>query len=782
MKTKYLTIFFLSLLFVENIFAQTPWTYVNTGVSADIIFANTQPNYQIPTINGTPIENGDYIGVFFTTTNGCSVCAGYAQWSSTEAFNVRAFGDDTYTSFKDGFSTGNQIVFRIFDVSENAEYEMTAVFHPYSFYTMTTWTTNGLAVNPTLTSNIEINLSSQIEITYNGNQIQNNDNTPSLPDGTDFGSVNAGEQVIHTFQIKNTGTQTLCLYSSPIVESTDFSAQFSVLTQPTLSTLNPDQTTSFQIKYQPTGIGSHNTLIKIFCSAPDNVQFIFYLKAECSLTTTWNGSTSNSWNNTANWSNGIPNGDISAIISGNTLNYFPIISNTASCKNLTLQAGSKLTLSSSGELLVNGNLNVLSNSEATAHFINKGLTTISGTSVIERNLSFQDRWYYITSPIENAVAQTIDVQNNFLFEYNQSLTQYEQITDNNSTLNAAKGYVVRLTQPATLQFEGILNNSEVIANVSNDGNGWNLIGNPFTTAVDWDSEYGIMKENINDAIYFRSNGVFYTYVNGIGVPFETTGIIPSMQAFWVKAIGAGNIVFMKEAMIDSEDFFYKKEQKPIVRINAETELSNSETVIYKENNASESFDSNFDALLFYEKNTDLQIYTQNNDDNFVINAIDFQQNNYLVPLFIETKKSGGIVLNFNVSDEILNQYNVYFTNNTSQQNIVEITKQIEALQISQNQIVSKYYLIFSKKNQTSVINNNYHKNIFTDGKNITIFNSNNYFQTCKISLKTVQGIEIYTDTQAFSTLYTFCPNLKAGFYVINVKSEKFDLTEKIIIK
>ncbi len=71
-------------------------------------------------------------------------------------------------------------------------------------------------------------------------------------------------------------------------------------------------------------------------------------------TTTWNGLVSSDWNNSANWTNGVPNSTVSAIIFMHCPNY-PVINSTANCLNIEIQTSSYLTIGDYKTLNVYGN-------------------------------------------------------------------------------------------------------------------------------------------------------------------------------------------------------------------------------------------------------------------------------------------------------------------------------------------------------------------------------------------------------------------------------------------
>ena len=82
-------------------------------------------------------------------------------------------------------------------------------------------------------------------------------------DDTDFGFVEAGNMVDHTFTIRNTGLATLDLTGAPIV-SVSGDSEFTVLTQPTSSSIamsGADLT--FVVRYAPTVQATHTAIISI---------------------------------------------------------------------------------------------------------------------------------------------------------------------------------------------------------------------------------------------------------------------------------------------------------------------------------------------------------------------------------------------------------------------------------------------------------------------------------------------------------------------------------------
>nr|NQU92438.1 hypothetical protein [Bacteroidota bacterium] len=65
-------------------------------------------------INGTSINECDYIGAFYTDENGEMKCGGFTPYLDNMPTGMIIFGDDAYTPEKEGFSSGEEINFKLF--------------------------------------------------------------------------------------------------------------------------------------------------------------------------------------------------------------------------------------------------------------------------------------------------------------------------------------------------------------------------------------------------------------------------------------------------------------------------------------------------------------------------------------------------------------------------------------------------------------------------------------------------------------------------------------------
>jgi len=94
----------------------------------------------------------------------------------------------------------------------------------------------------------------------------------------------------------------------------------------------------------------------------------------------WIGNVSTDWNNPSNWSMGVPNNETDVRINSGTA-FQPVITNPATCRDITIDNGSTLTISNSalilsGDLYNNSSINA---STGTITFFGQNSSTVNGT-------------------------------------------------------------------------------------------------------------------------------------------------------------------------------------------------------------------------------------------------------------------------------------------------------------------------------------------------------------------------------------------------------------------
>lgn len=102
------------------------WEY-NTTISQHTIIV-TEESY--PRIFETPIQPGDYIGVFYEDDNNELKCGGAVEWPGSGNTAVVAQGNNFFTSEKDGFAVGETFKWKLYSWEMQEEFDTEVIYDP----------------------------------------------------------------------------------------------------------------------------------------------------------------------------------------------------------------------------------------------------------------------------------------------------------------------------------------------------------------------------------------------------------------------------------------------------------------------------------------------------------------------------------------------------------------------------------------------------------------------------------------------------------------------------
>ena len=122
----------------------------------------------------------------------------------------------------------------------------------------------------------------RLQVYGNSTKIANGDVTPRAIDNTAYGAVRVGRSVGHNFILTNTGSQALVLtpvsMSNYIAISGPAASDFSVVTQPGVTTLSPGQSTYFRVRFTPSATGSRLAVVTITSNSASNSTYSFDIR------------------------------------------------------------------------------------------------------------------------------------------------------------------------------------------------------------------------------------------------------------------------------------------------------------------------------------------------------------------------------------------------------------------------------------------------------------------------------------------------------------------------
>jgi len=355
-------------------------------------------------------------------------------------------------------------------------------------------------------------------------------------------------------------------------------------------------------------------------------------------------------------------------------------------------------------------------------------------------------------------------------------------------LGDAKGFMMWYAGTTTGETFDITGNLRGSTTVGSDNNmvrtgpnadpnwyGWNFVGNPYTSAIDWDAGTGWTKTNISGTIYLYNNGNWNTW-NGTTGTVMTSGHIAMGQGFFVEVNNDGSTLgtlkMTNDVQTHNDVDFLKEGAKVVdelVRLQVSNEIFTDETVIYFDADATDGFDSQFDAhKLFSFDQTRPHIYSTANN-KMAINVLPIENTEVLVDV-------SGVDGEFMTieSTEILGFGDVFMLDNYTgmQTNLSEAS-----YTFMYDEDVSNRFLIFFTTVSTPEISDEF----------VTIYSFDNNVRVI-VPEETQANIVIYNLVgQKLSTTSAHkgvvdIPVYETGYYLVKVMDNNNIVTKKVFIK
>ena len=209
----------------------------------------------------------------------------------------------------------------------------------------------------------------------------------------------------------------------------------------------------------------------------------------------------------------------------------------------------------------------------------------NGTGVIPTN-AFPSLYYY-----DNTTGLVTETKDDRWVVYPTS-TNTELLT---TTGTEARGYAiwVRDTGPTTFNLTGTVNQGVFDFNPTGNNEGWNLLGNPYPSDIDWDAVSGWTKSNIQGNAIHVWNGTQYLVWNG-SIGSLGNGYIAKGQGFWIQssaaAVGLSATESVKTSSAATTYRIFNNEQPSIVELSVTANGYNDRAYIQFNDSSAFEFD------------------------------------------------------------------------------------------------------------------------------------------------------------------------------------------------
>ena len=521
---------------------------------------------------------------------------------------------------------------------------------------------------------------------------------------------------------------------------------------------------------------------------------------------------STNWNSPSNWTGGsVPNATKSepAIIPTST-NY-PVITSHVITGDLEVQSGAEIVINDGGTLDVNYDL--LNNGTITVNnngsLINRESKPVSGsgTFIIKRdspNYPADDYFSIWSTPVAEADSQINTIFTNTIIGYKYDASQnpsaYVQVGGSNS-MEVGRGYFIRSDNDSgvlTRTFTGTINNGNIdepiYFNSSTDN--FNLIGNPYPSALDWSSFHANNSDVLGGTMYYWSQsfvgvnnnaGDYIGYTSGTGSadPLITGNIATGLGVF-VKSTQAGTVTYRNtQRVVGSNDQFLRSsenidEGKSWFRLSGSTGYS--PILVGFVPGATDGYENDYDAE-FVNEGASIELYSFIEENKYEVQGRSELQVNQLtqVPLGYQVTTAGDYTISM-VLDYIDTSFEILLEdtllNTMTDLRVIDYTFNVASPTEDDNRFVLHYNYSETLSSDEFVEASHTVISFFIDNELVTKINSDELPNT--IQLFDITGKEILNTNYKERMVTT---NLSSGIYIAKYSfQDSRTITKKVIKK
>ena len=382
---------------------------------------------------------------------------------------------------------------------------------------------------------------------------------------------------------------------------------------------------------------------------------------------TWTGVSSTVWTDPDNWNSGVPLATDDVLIPAGLTNY-PIVAGNDTCNNLTIAENATVIIATAGKLTING---VLSNLAGANGLILKSDELNADASLVhftadveakvERYISGSSlAWHQLSSPlVGQSITPGFFEAGDRVFVWHEPAQTWVSYTNTLvwPTWNDAngddffalgKGYLAAYPHTVvksnpTKTFEGVLTQGEVSFGITRQAHpddaftGFNLVGNPYPSAIDWEAATGWGRSAlVYDGGYSywvwndSGSGNYGVYITGGTGTNGVSQFIAPMQGFWVEANTTGTLGMNNQVRTHAEQMWLKNDPPDVLRLTVTSEANNySDEVVLifgKQNDAGGA------AKMFSMLPDAPGLYTPKSDKNYSISFLTTTDEHTSVPV------------------------------------------------------------------------------------------------------------------------------------------------------
>jgi len=488
---------------------------------------------------------------------------------------------------------------------------------------------------------------------------------------------------------------------------------------------------------------------------------------------------------------------------------------------MTVDPGGKITVNTGGAMTVESSLT--NNASPTSLIIESGGSlitegSVSGYATIKREIAGNLGWHLVSSPVSYQLicngtfaplpgnfsttpSNTYDFykyqplsgaacgSNLWLNLRNTDLTPNTTDFGTPPSFNPKSGYLVAYNGdfPSTKIFTGTPNTGDQTFPLIDLASfcPWNLLGNPYPSAVDWDQVTG--KSNLVNGYYYiynenKSGGPGYeSYLDATHKTPGANGKIPPMQGFFVKASGA-SLSIPNSARTHQADNFLKSTNNVAdgITLRISNDSNFDESYILFETKSKTGTDW-FDASKMLSLSKEMpQIYTiAGNDQKAQINSMPPVSDPVTIPVGIVAPVDGQYSIRVSGMENVVSLTGLSLEDMKMKYTQDLLQNPVYTFTASGNEDAGRFLLLFNGASGST--NDNSPIRIYSSGKTINIFCASG-LQQGQVTVSNMLGQLILAQQLTDQSLNQVQADVLNGYYIVKVQSVNTVKTAKVYIQ
>ena len=436
-----------------------------------------------------------------------------------------------------------------------------------------------------------------------------------------------------------------------------------------------------------------------------------------------------------------------------------------------------------------GSFKIQSTASGTGSLITHGAVpaSIEVERYIEGWTNADDGWHLLSIPFESFSVASSSFEpgnNDDLYYYDEPTDMWinwkaggSPNSDPGFDFDAGKGYLCSYEDDDTKSFSGTPNTTDVdVLDLTVEGSGtrteagWNMIGNPYPSAIQWAADWGT---NINSiAKIYPGTGNYDDVLEG--------GIIPSAQAFFVQVTGATSLTIPTNSRVHNDSVWQKNTHSEIktlcFKVSGNSNTLSDKTRIRFAEGATEDFDPPYDSFKLFGLASAPQLYTEAFNEAYSTNSFPQIGLDRVVDMDFIPGTSGEYQIEI-VENTMQEEYEVFLEdtfNNITLNLSINNTYSFEA---NPGDDSNRFKIHFGATGIAEVQKESLQA--YSSGDQLYILGEEG---TAELSIFNLQGQQLMKEQVELNHQYSRSLSLQTGVYLVSLQTDKEIKTAKVLIK